>query len=951
MLDRYQRQKKSSQKTSQLAPQPAPVDRAAGETPPRAFSAADDQPAFYSLVKIDCAQMLASGAEKIYPSSTIFRVQQQLIALGFNPDKLDGILGPNTKAAIGEYCKIDKMYPQWPKILGSGDFERWADKADDQKEIDEARLSGKSSVVIALLDRYTKQKTFTPGSWTDDFLVSYTLTKDDFQKLKSLKDILKLITKLQSETYANKDDFEAALDAALKGVAEPERYKQLVMKYAEPQIGIMLTDESFNSLRVENIPDYILQSIQSLKDLKYPDGEIDSAVESALNALADKTMGFAPEIVKLAKISPSGAKFTEDSLGKFEGAHKDDPLAVAVLGKLQNMKDVEYQSDKTMSAAVKNVLTQMVDQIKDSQPAIVESAEETSVYSLSEESMQEIDKQLQGFAVPEFYLEMLGDKQDAEYPDADLFWQAMKAGTSIVGSNNIIRKKIFGVIEMNVANKVDGPLLEKLKARGLPPAVLAQLDTLQGRKFDDTKALEDAVDALFNQLSEQFEPFRPVVVAQAKKMHSFDKSKNILWDGSSCNCVHKNLAGDVYGFYPYWMAGEKQVIDFSLLTRVGYYGLGFDDKGGIAHASRWSELNTGFIREAQTYGSKVDLVIYRNDWKTWSLSSAEEKAAAFENLAGQIVDLVDIPLSNLFSEAKPYISLGATRRPIMGDGVTLYFDGYPQDEESVAAFGKFIGALSDKLRTQKRKFSVNLMFRSSEMGKGIHDYHKLIGLMDTIKGNDGKLSSLFLVLLQEPTTNDKKLLRLNIENGLHGKDRMKLLRNVVMTLTFDGHNTDQLTDDVIYAKDNYGGIGFWPQAVVQGVGAAAAAKSGDMIATILHANYMNFEEADAPLVCKYVCPNKWAFRITWGIFFFAMLGGVAWRFISCTWRSFFDKHFIHFIVGVVVPAALLSMALLFCDPGWQEMSGGHSGLVLMFMAGIGYSIWNYQDKKRKANLP
>ena len=213
------------------------------------------------------------------------------------------------------------------------------------------------------------------------------------------------------------------------------------------------------------------------------------------------------------------------------------------------------------------------------------------------------------------------------------------------------------------------------------------------------------------------------------------------------------------------------------------------------------------------------------------------------------------------------------------------------------------------------------------------------------------MSGLFLVLLQEPTTNDKKLLRLKIENGLHGKDRMKLLRGVVMAITFDGHNVDQLTDDVIYAKDNFGGIGFWPQAFVPDGDAAAAAQSSGIIGTVLHGNFLSTASGDAPSVCKYICPNKWAFRITWNIFVLALVSCILMRFMSCAWRTLFDNHFIHFIAGVVAPFFLLSIALLFCDPAWQAISRGNGLLILVVMAAIGYSIWNYNDKKSKANLP
>jgi hypothetical protein len=396
------------------------------------------------------------------------------------------------------------------------------------------------------------------------------------------------------------------------------------------------------------------------------------------------------------------------------------------------------------------------------------------------------------------------------------------------------------------------------------------------------------------------------------------------------------------------------VIDFSVQTRAGYYGLGFDDKGNVSNAARWTGLDAGFIREARTYGTKVDLVIRRDDWRGWDQASSEEKALLFENLAEDIAGLVGTPLTDAFSEIKPYLSMGTAPAPVMGDGVTLYFPGYPQDAEAVTTFEAFVRTLRDKLKAQGRKYSLNVMFRSAELGKGIYEYPRLLTLVDDIEGKDKELDTLFLVLLQEPTTMDKKNLRLNIENGLHGKDRMKLLRKVAMVLTYDGSNEGQLLDDVIYAKDNFGGIGFWPQPVASGDAAAATDGSLTVIGNVLHENYMNAVNGAAalkPAACQYICPNRWAFRIAWDIFMLALLASFPLYLLACDWRNFFNKNFLYFIGGLIVPAVLLTFALLFCDPVWGNASNENGLLILVISAAIAYAIWNYYDQKRKADLP
>lgn len=940
MFDRYRRMR---QHGNHAPVAEAPVRQKSDNAPVVSTVALPEMP-----VKIDCGKMLARDAEKKYAGVEIVRVQQELLSLGFNPGSVDGRFGPNTRSAITEYCTVDKAYRNWPLILESDDFEKWADKARDPTKIEHDMLSGNSTTLIALLDRYMRERSFSPVTWTGDFLVSYELTDEDFKQLASQKDMFKRIAELQKQAYVTEGEFDTALDDVLKGVPDPDRYKAIVERYVEPQSGVMLNEDSFNALKASAVPDYVLQAIQDMNGLKYTRPRLEGEVDARLSQLAEKTMGLEPEIVKLVRILPSGAHFTDDSLAQFSSAHgKDDLLAAAVLDRLRKMEKVIYQSDKTMALAVNNVLMQIVGQIKDTHQAIVDSAKDIPAYNLSDKSMQQIDKELQQYVIPPVYMELLEGLQNVDYPEPHLLWKAIESKIFNVGFNNMHRRKIFGVIEMSNADRVDAALLEKLKAQGIMPANLAYIATLENKRFEDTKGLENAVDELYRQLKDNFAQYKPLVLAQARKMHLFDKSKKIEWGGDSCGCVHRDLSGEVYGFYPYWMAGKKDLIDFSLLSRVGYYGLGFNDKGEIANESRWSGLDTGFIRTARKYGTKVDLVIYRNDWKTWSLSSQEEISSAFDTLADNIARLVSIPLTNFFADAKPYVSLGLTRHPIMGDGVTLYFEGYPDDPLSVEAFANFMRNLSAKLKLLHRKLAINLMFRSSELGNGIYDYYKLLGTMDTISGAD--LQGHFMVMLQEPTTFDKKRLRLNIENGLHGNNRMKLLRNINMVISYDGHDTYQLTDDSIYARDNFGGIGFWTLPVAQHEGKSV--KGTLDIYNVLQTHYLDNKGSDVLGIRKFICPNRWFFRILWGLFFFAMIAIVLFRFVSCSWMTFFDKHFMYLLAGVVLPAIVLTLALLYSDPAWYEISRGNSGLVILIMIGVGYSVWNYKDKKRKATLP
>lgn len=927
-----------------------------------------------AAAELDCSGMLANVTAKKHGKSIVADAQRQLVELGLDPGGVDDVLGSKTRSELSRFCgrakfalnddlllmlrnhaAIYRAHQNWTTTLASKGFRKWAGKQKDAAEIARIELSGDAEEVIAVLERYrTRRASQALVGTGDDTPASYMLTKDDIEQLRSREGVAKSMMKLLDATYEDQDAFEAAAGTALKGVTDSFEYVQLAERISEQQTSYRISAKSFDELKVENVPEYVLSAIQGMKDLNYPGDTLDEAVDAELDKLVERTMAFKPLLLTLAGISPTGASLSESSLAKFAEAQKGDPLAAVILERLRKLLGVRFKDDKALAWAMQTVLKEAADQIDKSRSLILAHAEEVSAYAFDKARAQEIDKKIKDSTVPEIYLALLEDMQGVDYPDPELFWLATRARVAMLGSNNPLKKSIRGVIERRAADKMDELLLEELKAAKLHPAVLELLGTLQGQKFDDAKALESAIDGLFAQLGEQYEQYRPVVIEQARKTHPFDKTKNIQWDGKSCNCLHSNLAGEIYGVYPYWMAGDKQAIDFSVQTRIGYYGLTFDDKGNIPNASRWTGLDAGFIREARTYGTKVDLVIYRSDWRGWDQSSNEEKTALFENLVANIVALVDTPLTDTFSKVKPYISMGTNPPPVMGDGVTLYFSGYPQDADAVDAFDGFIRTLRDKLKVGGRKYSVNVMFRSAELGKGIYEYPKLLSLVDNVEGNDKELDALFLVLMQEPTTYDKKMLRLNIENGLHGKDRMRLLRNVAMVLTYDGRNESQLLDDVIYAKDNFGGIGFWTQSVAPGDAVVAEDGSLTVIGSMLGGNYMNTVNgaiALKPAACQLVCPNRWAFRIAWDIFLLLLLASIPLYVLVCDWRNLFNKHFLYFLGGVVAPFLLLTFALLFCDPAWEKISKGNGLLILVIAIVLAYIVWNYYDKKRKADLP
>ena len=161
--------------------------------------------------------------------------------------------------------------------------------------------------------------------------------------------------------------------------------------------------------------------------------------------------------------------------------------------------------------------------------------------------------------------------------------------------------------------------------------------------------------------------------------------------------------------------------------------------------------------------------------------------------------------------------------PTRGDGVTLDFRGYPQDAVSVDLFNHFFNDLKTRLEAVGGSdYFVNILTSQAELGSGIYRYFNLLERVSGIQSNDAATSyqhmdirddmnTKILILLEEPTTQAKKQLRLAVENsGLYGTLRGIMLRNIIPVMAFDGHNWEQLEDDIVYFKDNFGGTGFWP---------------------------------------------------------------------------------------------------------------------------------------------
>lgn len=486
----------------------------------------------------------------------------------------------------------------------------------------------------------------------------------------------------------------------------------------------------------------------------------------------------------------------------------------------------------------------------------------------------------------------------------------------------------------------------------LPDAIMKQLEDVQDIEYANESLFKSALKAKVTGLTDQDQT---LITETAKKQHPYDASKSVHWSGGSCGCVLDDLSGVVYGFYPFWMAGDKpQLVDFSVLTRIGYYALSFDDKGDIAETLQWDGEKADFIKEAHIYRTKVDLVIYKNDWKKWSQFTAEKKMDIIDKATTNIVHLVNKTLTGFFPRIKPYISWGTSSSPAMGDGVTLYFNGYPIDDDVMHFLCTFIEQLKSKLHTNGRGhfLSMMLMLPMDELSRVVQ---KLEDAEVIIGDTKAKAVNSYLVFLEEPTSDNKKKLRKTIEDNFKGLARRNILRKIIPVITYGGHDKQQFRDDIIYFEDNFGGVGFWPLPINTDNGADGAGKIADNAVEVVNNALTELyqKEGAKPVssIFRFVCPNRWVFRIIWDIFTAVLLVSIVLYFTICGWRVLFMKYFLYFILGVVLPWFLLSLFLLYYDPFWKKTAEGNTPLIIVVLGIISYVLWKYFKKTRQGELP
>lgn len=595
--------------------------------------------------------------------------------------------------------------------------------------------------------------------------------------------------------------------------------------------------------------------------------------------------------------------------------------------------------------------------------------------------------------------EILLKMKDTEYPTEELFARALNAR---------VREAVNVLIPAPVVSNPAAP--EKANVNNVKPAVPGKAQT--GTAIASTSAQTNkTTNAAANKSVATTEVItaenliklilpddaRTAIVAKARKEHFFDKPRqDIVWDGTECGCVNDNLQKQIYGFYPFWMADsddtqatDKQAADkdvakpkdvkqaipqpvnFSLLTRISYAAMPFDDDGSLISPMHWSDTDESaqFVREARKHGTKLDLVLYRSNWNSL-LNNDIKVDNVIASLPGNVLGRVEHQLTDWRSRAKSWASF-IEPAPTMGDGLTIYFDDVEKADpvKFAAFFDRFMKSIIEKMQDKsqvhlRRGYVLNVVIPDYLLNKiPAYEFRKLFGYLVKTSGltmkddrieqnyeeaqNTSKIFLRYLILLSEPTTDSKKALRKmtesNQETGLKGNNRDFFLSSLVPVISYGGVDARQFKDDLIYFNRNFGGVGLWRMPLRM-----EDPNPGMKIYHALEEVFVSStESAFTKKLCLIVCTNRWWFRLGMAIAF--LIGFVAWglRLWDCRKWVQSQQYFWGLMAGSIVTVLPL-IAMLICDPYlsllWERVWSAKSiGIIAGALAA--YSIWQARNVK------
>ncbi|MBI1395204.1 MAG: hypothetical protein GC151_04420 [Betaproteobacteria bacterium] len=913
-------------------------------------------------------------------------------------------------SALLSFAGVTGRHPEWRSLLLSPPLSRWIDAKGTAARVQSltTRVYGTDEEISALLRNY-EDETRPRTAESNTVAVYFRLDDDGVKRLAAPAAALAAMKKLEGKPPMNAEQFDAAVTAALGGAQlPPDTYLPIVERHAKSQVTHQVTADTVRSLRVQLVPAPVVAVVASVQDLPFPDvTDLVAALRAAEKDAADKgdkavapagtaapaattapakdadpvstgTPATPAPASSAAGVAPAGPPGSGDakpgaattSSGKEPASPARSTTSAGEAATAASAAPVQTEAplaaQPPRGSPARSILTPYLKEIL---AAVVAKP----AYAWTAVSTRELGADPAFGVLPAFLGPVLHGIVEVEYPTEYLFREAVQA------------KIVDAFMQGGRPPKYDKTLktIDAIRKLDAPPEYVAAAERVAARDYANSRHLRNAMRRALDPLSDRY--LGPIE-AVARKTHPFRQTQPIEWEGAGCGCVQSNRLpggwvdasgqrspGVVYGLFPLWQAGHPEQIDFSVVSTVGYYAVPFDDDGQLLDPLAGDDSNLAFAKMARRYGTRVDWVIRRTDWRSWQALTKEKRVHAFDNLVGNIEKMLTQTSSNWLDRFLDGLSFGAIPVLTRGDGVTLYFDNYPTDAESVAEFQVFHRKLNATLASAiGQNYAVNLLFPHRDLGQGIYECNRLTELMQRADGGPGTNSGNFLVLLAEPTIDTKKALRQNVEDCLSGERRKELQQAIVPVIEYDGTSQDQLRDDIVYFDFNFGGVGLWPHPVGlkapparttapagkagQAPAAADEERVGGDIRSILLGRNLDVgatqEKVDA--VCRIVCPNRWVFRGLFEAFVVLLVVSLVFRWASCR-LSFTLRarplYFYVYMACVVVPTLVLFLSLLYCDPAWADIREGNIPFILLALVFMTFVVWLYVNARKEASRP
>lgn len=480
------------------------------------------------------------------------------------------------------------------------------------------------------------------------------------------------------------------------------------------------------------------------------------------------------------------------------------------------------------------------------------------------------------------------------------------------------------------------------------------------------KNAKGIVDTLYAHL------LHDVVEIAVRKEINFADTIPIEWHAKDCGCsMHKELNGNVYAIYPYWLAhAGGDTLDFTVITRIGYYGIRADNNGYLKMPSNTNALKyldndgyTDFVNVAHKHDVKVDWVIRKDDWShfTKGINREAKLGVFFETLISQLDSLLKKKNSSFFKTFVDKISVNRGDEGLRGDGVTLWFNNYPTDTASVSLFKKFFAQLQDVLHANNEFATVNLMMNSKDLAekvkvrnyeildnsgknldadstfemlkKGIYDYKffkNLLSESDTLPMENliHSPKNFLIVLNNEPVSRNKLIVYNDLNRQLDGDARTAVLHAVVPMLWLDFKYWQQLQSDASFYNDAFYSLGVAPY------GYNGESSIENMLSRTLLENFEKEGGSHKPqnAFSGFFCTYRWIFRLLNTMVYVLVFALLICYVVICRLATYFDERPVLFLLITLLPPLLTTLILANFDPVFMNS--------LSSVGGVGF-IWRW----------